>query len=970
MVTPQIDQVPTLLQPVLEQNWQRFAEKLNELESVPVELGEELHRVATGSDFVSEQLGRSPTMLADLLGSGDLQQSYPESYYADALAERLAEVEDENALHRVLRQFRNREQVRIIWRDLTRRADMRETTRDLSLMAGACIDAALNWLYDSACERWGVPYAIGADGNKEQQRLVVLGMGKLGAFELNLSSDIDLIFAFPENGQTDGEKKCLENQEFFIRLGKKLIQALDNLTVDGFVFRVDMRLRPFGSASPLAASFDAMEIYYQEQGRDWERYAMIKARVVAGDKEAGDRLMERLRPFVYRKYIDFSAFESLRDMKEMINREVRRKGREQNVKLGSGGIREVEFIAQAFQLIRGGRDSRLQQRELCNILPLLPDSVGMPQAAVDDLVEAYTFLRNAEHAIQAVADRQTQELPRDDNEQARIAYSMGFDNWELFSEQLEQHREAVRKHFADVIAPAEEEEVSEAECAAAEWLDLWDGGFEDEQATAFLTEQGFDDAPLAWKHLADIRQSRTVQMLQQIGLERLKAVLPTLLTEVAATDNATETLIRVLKLVQAVLRRSAYLVLLAENPIALKQLVKLCSASGWFSEQLAKQPILLDELIDQRTLYTPPDKEQIRNELRQQLLRIPEEDTEQLMEALRYFKNAVTLRVAASEITGALPLMKVSDYLTWTAEAVLDEVLEIAWRNLAEKHGVPQLSQGVPVERNFIVVGYGKVGGIELSYGSDLDLVFVHNVDPNQFTDGNKQIANSVFFTRLGQRIIHILNTFTPSGQLYEVDMRLRPSGNSGLLVSSLKAFTEYQQKEAWTWEHQALVRARVVAGDATLKSEFEAVRAEILSAERDLTTLKTEVVEMRQKMRDHLGSKNTENTENPVFHLKQDRGGIVDIEFMTQYNVLAYAHQYPELTEFTDNIRIFEGMEQVGLMDADEAERLREAYKTYRSVGHRLTLKDQSNVIGNDEMRDLREFVARVWDRMLGGED
>lgn len=966
MYTPQTDSVIAPLHPLLQQNWQRLEDKLNDIENIAPELLAELTRVAVGSDFVTDQFSRSPVLLADLLTSGDLQRSYPESYYREALAERLATVESENDLHRELRLFRNREQVRIIWRDLTRRADMRETTRDLSLMADTCIDGALDWLYDNLSERWGVPYGIGESGEREQQRMVVLGMGKLGAYELNLSSDIDLIFSFPANGQTDGEKKCLENQEFFIRLGKKLIQALDNMTVDGFVFRVDMRLRPFGSASPLAASFDAMELYYQEQGRDWERYAMIKARVVAGDKDAGAQLMQRLRPFVYRKYIDFSAFESLRDMKEMINREVRRKGREQNVKLGSGGIREVEFIAQAFQLIRGGRDSRLQQRELCNILPLLPDSVGMPQEAVDDLIAAYTFLRNAEHAIQAVADRQTQELPVDENEQLRLAFSMGFDSWDGFYQQLEQHRADVRRHFADVIAPAEEEETSTEQSLAAEWLDLWEGTMDEEQAIVFLQEQGFDDANAAYKQLTDLQSSRTVQMLQQIGLERLKAVLPTLLAEVSGVDNATETLARVLKLVSAVLRRSAYLVLLAENPGALKQLVRLCSASEWFSEQLAKQPILLDELIDQRSLYTPPNKDQIRNELRQQLLRIPEEDTEQLMEALRYFKNAVTLRVAASEITGALPLMKVSDYLTWTAEAVLDVVLQIAWRNLAEKHGVPQLSAGVPCDPNFIIVGYGKVGGIELSYGSDLDLVFIHNADPNQFTDGDKQIANSVFFTRLGQRIIHILNTFTPSGQLYEVDMRLRPSGNSGLLVSSLKAFTDYQQKEAWTWEHQALVRARVVAGDPNLQAEFEAVRAEIISAQRDLPKLKEEVIEMRQKMRDHLGSKNTDKTETPVFHLKQDRGGIVDIEFMTQYNVLANAHAHPSLTEFTDNIRILEGVEACGLLPAEEAEQLREAYISFRSVGHRLTLEGRSNEIGDDELRDERERVASSWDALM----
>ena len=952
------------LTPLLAHNWALVAEKLTEIDTPDQAVLKDLARVLIGSDYAAEQLSRSPDMLRSLLETGDLYRAYSDDQYRQSLQQRLEVVTEESDLHRQLRQFRQREQVRIIWRDLTRSAEMEQTTWELSRLADACIDQALSWLYADACKRWGVPHSRSG----EPQQMVVLGMGKLGANELNLSSDIDLIFTFPENGETDGARKSLENQDFFIRLGKKLIQALDNSTIDGFVFRVDMRLRPFGTAGPLAASFAALEGYYQDQGRDWERYAMIKARVVAGDQQAGAELLATLRPFVYRKYIDFSAFESLRDMKQMINSEVRRKGLQQNVKLGAGGIREVEFIAQAFQLIRGGRDSRLQQRELRNILPLLPDTVGMPPQAVDELHSAYRFLRNAEHGIQAIADRQTQELPRDERDQARLAFSMGCRDWNDFSQQLQQHRDAVSRHFADVIAPAEESGESSESSDRTDWLLLWNGAFEEEQALEFLAERGYDDPAASLRELNSLYNTRTVQMLQQIAQERLHAVLPNLLEQVATVANSSDTLSRVLLLIQAVLRRSAYLVLLAENPGALQQLVKLCSGSSWFSEQLSKQPILLDELIDQRSLYRPVDKQQLQNELRQQLLRIPEEDTEQLMEALRYFKGAQVLKVAASDITGVLPLMKVSDYLTWTAEVILEAVLDIAWRNMTEKYGVPLRAAGEPCDRDFIVLGYGKVGGIELSYGSDLDLVFIHDADTNLFTDGEKSIANSVFFTRLGQRIIHILNTFTPSGQLYEVDMRLRPSGNSGLLVSSLKAFREYQLKEAWTWEHQALVRARVVAGDPRLATRYEAVRQEIIATSRDRAQLTTEVIEMREKMRAHLGSKNTENTESPVFHLKQDKGGIVDIEFLVQFCALNWAAQHPELIEFTDNIRILDAAEAVGLMPAGDAETLREAYKAYRSIGHRLTLQNQSGVIGDDEMGEYRAEVSRIWSALMLG--
>ncbi len=963
MLKPNMDLLPEALQPVLQQNWDLVAPVLEQVSEVPAHFADDLTRVLTGSTFVAEQMGRDSEMLPSLISTGDLYREYSADQYNHQLQQLFTHVESEEQLHKAVRRFRQREQARLIWRDLTRQSDMRRTTLELSWLADACVEQTMEWLYLQGCERWGTPYGR---YSKKQQRMVVLGMGKLGANELNLSSDIDLIFVYPENGETEGGKKCLENQDFFIRLGKKLIQALDNTTIDGFVFRVDMRLRPFGSAGPLAISFDAMEGYYQEHGREWERYAMIKARVMAGDKEAGDELMNILRPFVYRKYIDFSAFDSLREMKDMISREVRRKGLNSNVKLGSGGIREVEFIAQVFQLLRGGRDSRLQQRELCKVLPLLPDAVGMPQLASDELMQAYEFLRNTEHAIQAVADKQTQELPTTDVEQLRLAFSMGFASWIEFEQSLEQYRANVRTHFADLIAPCEEQTANDESPDQDTWLSLWKDELSSEQAVSILSQQGFDDPSRAWQLIDTLRQSRTVQMLQQIAQERLLLVLPVLFREVVNTENATETLSRVLELIQAILRRSAYLVLLAENPIALQQLVKLCSASNWFSEKLKKQPILLDELIDQNTLYSPPNKEQLNSELRQQLLRIPEEDTEQLMDALRYFKNAHVLKVAASEITGALPLMKVSDYLTWTAEVILEAVVDIAWKLLTEKHGSPQKQAGVPCNPDFIVLGYGKMGGIELSYGSDLDLVFIHDSDPNLFTDGDKQIANSVFFTRLGQKIIHILNTFTTSGQLYEVDMRLRPSGNSGLLVSSLKAFSDYQHKEAWTWEHQALVRARVVAGDLDLKARFESVRADILELNREPEKLLEEVSEMREKMRQHLGSKNSDNEENPVFHLKHDRGGIVDIEFLVQYLVLKNAHQSPELYEFTDNIRILDAAEKTKLLDHADAEALREAYKTYRAVGHKQTMQDLSGTISASEMTDTRERIAAIWHKTM----
>ncbi|MBU2965665.1 bifunctional [glutamate--ammonia ligase]-adenylyl-L-tyrosine phosphorylase/[glutamate--ammonia-ligase] adenylyltransferase [Amphritea sp. 2_MG-2023] len=963
MLSQLIQTLPALIQPSVTLNLDKVSEALSHCPDQSDTVYSDLIRVLAGSDYVADQLSRSPMLLAELQQHNDLYRAYPADEYQQQLSQRLKTAENEEQLHHHLRQYRQREMVRIIWRDLTRTVDMRATTADLSALADACIDEALQWLYNDCCSKWGTPHSSPSEGQPSQpQQLVVLGMGKLGAHELNLSSDIDLIFAYPEKGMTEGGRRVLANQDFFSRLGQKLIQALDNITADGFVFRTDMRLRPYGASGPLVCSFSAMEDYYQTQGRDWERYAMIKARVVAGNQQAGAELLEMLRPFVYRKYIDFSAFDSLRSMKEMINKEVRRKGLQGNVKLGAGGIREVEFIAQAFQLIRGGRDPRLQQRELLNILPLLPETMGIPAAAINELTEAYTFLRNAEHVIQAVADRQTQELPMDAIGQARMAFSMGFDDWDSFITALVHQRSRVTEHFADVIAPAETN--PQQDDHNSDWLLLWNSEFETEEGEAFFAQHGLDNPQQAWQAFNHLKSSRSVQVMQAIGHERLLAVLPKLMTEISAVDNASETLERVLLLIQAIIRRSSYLVLLAENPDAMKQLVRLCSASAWFSETLTKQPVLLDELIDQRSLYSPPSKDTLQSDLRQQLLRIPEEDEEQLMDTLRYFKSAHVLSVAASDITGALPLMKVSDYLTWLAEVILDVVLDIAWRQLSDKHGVPMKSPSVPCDPDFIIVGYGKLGGIELSYGSDLDLVFIHDADASLYTEGKKPIANSVFFTRLGQKIIHILNTFTTGGDLYEVDMRLRPSGKSGLLVSSLKAFSEYQEKEAWTWEHQALVRARVITGSASLKAKFEQVRSDVLSRPRDLTLLASEVIQMREKMRDHLGT--SEKDSDTLFNLKQDRGGIVDIEFIVQYSALAFAHQYPELIEYTDNIRILDAMEKTGVITEGDAQTLREAYKDYRSVGHRQVLQGRTNSVSANELEEYRQEVIRIWKAQL----
>ncbi|MBS9403852.1 bifunctional [glutamate--ammonia ligase]-adenylyl-L-tyrosine phosphorylase/[glutamate--ammonia-ligase] adenylyltransferase [Halomonas sp. TRM85114] len=930
---------------------------------------EQLARVLAVSSFAADTLVRYPEWLFHLDASGELETAPDAETLRSWLDERLEAAEDEAALQSAVRRFRRARMLGIVWRDLTRPAgvDMWATGAAVSRLAETCLESALAWLEAHVAPRWGRP-APRRDGS--EQRLVVLGMGKLGAGELNLSSDIDLIFAFPEKGETEGGRKPIEHQEYFTKLGQKLITALDAVTADGFAFRVDMRLRPLGDGGPLVGNFSMLAGYYQDQGREWERYAMLKARPVAGDREAGTELLASLRPFVYRKYLDFGAIESLRELKSMINREVRRKGMEGNIKLGPGGIREVEFVVQAFQLIRGGRDTELQVTSLKLALERLPELGLLPQEVVDELMPDYAFLRDLEHVLQALEDRQTQTLPEDDADRERVALALGMADWPAVMARLDEVRSRVRRHFDAVIADPEDE-VEDADdteenvaVSLEEWRALWRDELEDGEASALLEAAGFAAPDGAVKRLRTLCHSRQVKAMQRIGFDRLDALMPMLLDAVAGSDAPDTSLERVLPLIESVLRRTAYLALLRENPDALGHLMGLCGASPWIAEQLARHPVLLDELLTPETLYTPADKALLSDELRQALARLPEDDEEAQLEALRVFKHAQVLHVAASDIAGTRHLMKVSDYLTYIAEVILEAVLAMAWKHLTRKHGFPQRRDGerAGAEPEFLVVGYGKLGGIELGYDSDLDLVFIHDGASQGSTDGKRPLDNAVFFTRLGQRIIHLLSAVTPSGTLYEVDMRLRPSGNSGLLVTPLEAFADYQHHQAWTWEHQALVRARVVAGNATLAERFAAIRGEILAGTRDLEALRVEVVKMRHRMRDHLASKG----KSDDFDLKHDPGGMVDIEFLCQFAVLSMSRETPDLLAWSDNIRILETLEATGRLPGQDCQRLRDAYLAYRSAVHRASLTREAKRGRDADFQSHRQAVIELWQRLL----
>jgi glutamate-ammonia-ligase adenylyltransferase len=976
MLTELFAQLPSDLQHSARQQWEALLEISNASQRdffniyiADKKNADALIRLLAASPFCAELCVKHPDWLEDLLDySLRSPAGSPVAIKHECLSgfrqndEQLAEItaiENLQDFDKALRDYRNRTMLEIIFSDFNRLVTLQQTTHKLTALADACIEAALQFHYKELTALHGTPRS--RDG--VAQHMVILGMGKLGAGELNLSSDIDLIYSFPHNGETDGARS-LDNVAFFTRLGQRIIKSLDTITADGFVFRVDMRLRPYGQSGPLVYSFGAMEEYYQNQGRDWERYAMIKARVVAGDKIAGAELMQTLKPFVFRRYIDFSVIQSLRSMKALIQQEVGRRQLQDNIKLGSGGIREIEFIAQCMQLIRGGRDSDLQHRDIYTILPNLAKKNYLPQAMVDDLSAAYEFLRNSEHAIQGWRDCQTQELPEFDEPRAALALVMGFADGESFNNALAVHRENVSAHFRDLIA-AEDNENS-AEKPAVDLAPLWLIDDENDLAEA-LHGCGFSQPTEAARRILALKNSPVTLRMQAIGRERLDAFMPRLLQQLAHQVAATVTLLRILPLVEAVLRRTTYLVLLSENPGALQQLVTLCRASPWIAEQLTLRPALLDELLDPASLYTVPDRETLAAELRQRLLRIEPQDLEGQMDALRYFRLAHVLKVAASEVTDRLPLMKVSDYLSFIAEVILEQVLELAWQDLIGKHGVPQTADGDVPNKAFVIVAYGKLGGLELGHSSDLDLVFIHDAPIDLATaanEGQRSLDNVQFYARLAQRMIHILTSHTALGSLYEVDTRLRPDGNKGLLVSSLKSFSEYQQHKAWTWEHQALVRARVVAGDGELAQRFDGVREQILAKPRDRQDLADEVIAMRQKMQDHLLPKDLAQQTPPQFHLKQGVGGIVDIEFMVQFAVLADAWQQPALSRWTDNIRILETLAQTGWFAAEESAALIAAYKMLRSHAHRLSLQQLPGVVPLDAVADAVAVVRDSWTR------
>ena len=844
---------------------------------------------------------------------------------------------DDAQLKQVLRRLRQRVMAGLIVRDLAGQAPLEEVIETMTLLADFCVNRALAFLHRQLAETHGEPL----DHNGQPQRLMVIGMGKLGGRELNVSSDIDLIFVYPEMGETAGAKnggRRIEAHDFFARLGKRLIAALDEITGDGQVFRVDMRLRPNGDSGPLVSSLVSLESYLIAQGREWERYAWIKARVMNIGENRQEAWVEALRmivrPFIYRKYLDFGAINAMQELHAQIRREVLRKDKADHIKLGPGGIREIEFIAQVFQLIRGGRDAALQVRPTLKVLPLLADRRQLSPGSCEELMVAYRFLRRLEHRLQYVDDAQTHRLPTSEAERQSIAVSMGFSRWTALAGMIDAHRERVAQHFEKIFEGPDEGDHA--------LTDLWLEQTDHDEALETVTALGYRQARAMLDSLRRFRQSSKYQQLPATNRERLDSLGPRLIEAAATTKKPDLTWRRGLDFLETILRRGAYLALLQQYPQMLGKLAAIISSSAWAADYLTQHPILLDEVLDPGLYVVAADQSAFRAGIRQRLADAAG-DTEREMDVLREAHHAQVFRLLAQDIAGLQTLERLADHLTELADIVVQSSLDLCWDKLKSRHSQPQLPPKIAV------IAYGKLGGKELGYGSDLDLVFLHDDPEND---------NSELYARLVRRMGNWMATRTAAGMLFETDYRLRPDGESGVLVNSFDAFHDYLREKAWVFEHQALTRARFCAGDPALGARFEALRIDILRQQRPLPKLKEEVLTMRARMLETHASRSSD-----LFDIKHDAGGLVDVEFIVQYLVLGHAHTHERLCGNLGNIALLRIAAELGLIPGELAEPVRDIYREYRRTQHALRLDGvTSNQVERDAWVRQIETVRKLW--------
>ncbi len=834
----------------------------------------------------------------------------------------LCEREDEGELKKQLRRLRQHVLAHLLIRDLAHWAPLDEVTQTITALAEFALNTGLQFAHQQQARTYGEP--IGQYTQTPQQ-LSVIAMGKMGGYELNVSSDIDLIFTYPEAGDTTGPK-VKSNQEFFTKVGQKLITLLHDITEEGQVFRVDMRLRPNGDSGALVLSETALEKYLITQGREWERYAWIKARVVTPGHNS---IKSLVRPFVYRKYLDFDTYAAMRSLHQQIRTEVARKDKLDNIKLGAGGIREVEFIVQIFQMIRGGKVRSLQIRGTQAALMALAEHQMIDEPTKQGLLAAYRFLRHLEHRLQYVDDQQVQNLPEDPAAQANIAHSMGFAHYDAMLAVLNQHRQFVSHIFNDLLDTPEQGQKSQHPLAL-----LWQPKAEEEAQTILLEAHGFDPEVIL-NRLKALRQGHKYQHLSARAQPRFDALVPLLLSAASQTQQPTICAIRLFDFLESIGRRSSYIAFLHEHPETLAPLARVMSHSMWMAQYMMQHPILLDELLNANIIKEKYDWGKLKETLLHALDACGS-DVEAKMDTLRHFKHAQVFRLAVQDLANVWSIESLSDELTLLADIILEATVHHVWQTLVKKHRP---------EPCFALIGYGKLGGKELSYTSDLDLVFVYQDDHPDALE---------IYSRAVQRITNWLSSTTGAGTLYQVDLRLRPNGDAGLPCVTADAFIRYQEQDAWTWEHQALTRARFVCGDPQVGQTVEQLRHDILTQPRDIQALRREIIDMREKMF---------ATHPPLLaNVKYARGGVVDVEFLVQYLILEHAHQHPHLTRNYGNIALLAMAADAGLIDPQMATAARLAYRYYRSVQHDSHLRDQPLAEVDEVLLGHYEAVKRLW--------
>ncbi|CAN5903630.1 bifunctional [glutamate--ammonia ligase]-adenylyl-L-tyrosine phosphorylase/[glutamate--ammonia-ligase] adenylyltransferase [soil metagenome] len=879
--------------------------------------------LVSASRFVSRWLQADPARMSELEEQSRLSLS--SSVFARLLQK---ETDTGASLNSAMRRLRNLLLSSLIYRDLRGDADLNEVMTTISDFADFAVQTHLQALMLDMVALHGQP--IGEESG-ELQELIVLGMGKLGGRELNVSSDIDLIFCYAEDGDTlttSAQQRSLSNHEFFSRLGKKLIAAIAEITEDGYTFRVDMALRPNGASGPLVASFPMVEEYFLIQGREWERYAWVKARALTGKQEHITALEKITYPFIYRRYLDYGVIDSLRSMHaqiraEVIRQETRHPERSNNVKLGRGGIREIEFLSQVFQLIRGGRELALRDRSTRVTLQALADKGILEPIIVTRLLDAYTFLRNLEHRLQYLDDAQTHTFPAREEDQLIIAHMMNCTSIAELLAQLTPHRQFVAEQFDAIF---KEKEQTAATGIITETLSADD---EEEVIEAHLLTLGFKEAKETAKRLMHTWQSPRMKSLSEANRNKMLMLINSALGMIARqTEEQLPTLHRLLDFMETIARRSAYLALLTEYPYTLQRVLRMMSASDWAAKFLTRHPILLDELLDESVLHQRPDWTAFTKDLQQQMAH-QQGDVERQMETLREMHHTLLFRLLAQDLEGKISVEHLADALSQLADIMVDATVQAAWQSIPSRHcEVPK----------FAVIAYGKLGGKELGYASDLDVIFLY--------DDDHQDAPASY-AKLAQRFITWMTSHTPAGILFDIDIALRPDGASGLMVSTISAFIRYQEKSAWLWEHQALTRARFCAGDTTIEIQFNQIREKVLRQQRDTRKLQIEVTSMRNKMRD------AHPNRSDLFDLKHDAGGMIDIEFMVQFLVLQHAHRHPELTANIGNIALLKLCGNLGLINTEISFEVANTYRLFRKLQHNIRLQ------GEERARVAHEKIA-----------